>query len=59
MKRAFARWLSILVLCVAVLFLAGGVERADEPYAPSKDYDLQHSARICGSTWTSAKFAAR
>ena len=41
MKRACARWVSILVLCMGVLFLAGGVERADEPYAPSKDYDLQ------------------
>ena len=38
-------WLAALVLSAALLLVAGHAPNAwgDEPYARSKDYDLQHS----------------
>jgi aminopeptidase N len=42
MKRAWARCAALLIVSVAALWLAAGVDRADEPYARSKDYDLKN-----------------
>jgi aminopeptidase N len=41
-RRNVTIW-SKVVVCTALLLCRAGALRADEPYAPSKDYDLQHS----------------
>src|SRR5215469_11599568 len=42
-RRTVAAWSSSLAICVALMLSSVGLSRADEPYARSKDYDLQHS----------------
>jgi aminopeptidase N len=42
-KCAFEGWRWLVSALLAVLFLLGMQAKADEPYARSKDYDLQHS----------------
>ncbi len=42
-KCAFEGWRWLVSALVAVLFLLGMQAKADEPYARSKEFDLQHS----------------
>jgi len=42
MKRGCARCVWVLIFSLPALLLASGVGRGDQPYARSKDYDLQN-----------------